>query len=83
MCGEGVPYGDYPASEEKFMSICCSKWDRKFEWMAAEITGVNFEEKIWVNRIASGIIMLKVTMRSAMSRLCSRLCRPRTDRRSG
>ena len=55
MCGEGVPYGDYyPASEEKFMSICFSKWNRKFEWMTAEITGVNFEEQIWVNRITSG-----------------------------
>ena len=54
MCGEGVPYGDYLASEEKFMSICFSKWDRKFEWMAAEITGVNFEEQIWVDRITSG-----------------------------
>ena len=54
MCGEGVPYGDYPASEEKFMSVCFSKWNRKFEWMAAENTGVNFEEQIWVDRITSG-----------------------------
>ena len=52
--GEGVPYGDYPASEDKFMSICFSEWNRKFEWMAAEITGVNFEEQIWVDRITSG-----------------------------
>ena len=36
------------------MSICFGKWNRKFEWMAAEITGVNFEEQIWVNRITFG-----------------------------
>ena len=26
MCGEGVPYGDYPASEEKFMSMRIIKY---------------------------------------------------------
>ena len=25
MCGEGVPYGDYPASKEKFMSVCVTQ----------------------------------------------------------
>ena len=37
------------------MSICSSDWNRKFEWMAAEITlRADCEETIWVSRILAG-----------------------------
>ena len=52
---EGVPCGNYPACKEKFVRICFSEWNRKFEWMAAEIpVSADFEERMWVNTISSG-----------------------------
>ena len=37
------------------MSICFSEWNRKFEWMAAEIpVSAEFEERMWVYTISSG-----------------------------
>ena len=35
-----------PLGHSDGQCICFSKWNRTFEWMAAEITGVNFEEQI-------------------------------------